>query len=777
MDPAVAGTAVSAPPLTFEDGLGERRYTISAGHQPLEILRLNTSLSAVSSFDFALRERALRLANFRHQWYGHVRAVELDKLTSALMIVSDYVPGVRLSTLLQAADRRSVPLEADAARCLIRQLVSAVAAWQEILPDVCHGAIGPERIVVTPQGRLVIVEYVLGAALEQLRYSRAHYWRQLRVALPEAPEPLPFDARADVTQIGVVALSLILGRLITGEEYPSQIKRLVAGATLRSTMNGAEPISADLRDWLMRALQLDDHRSFISANDARVDLDAALGSQDLSAELRALRLFVARCGVRTAADGSPIGLREASAPDPSSRPRPSVPSAEDVPFDSAQERSFDAAPPKTEVSDLAPRIEALKAFLARYPSRRLDDASPAASESGVATVAAVHTLPIAPTSRIQPVPDSRIDTGRVEERADPPAADEAASTVLHTFAPEPVAGLRELPGQEPQEWKGALPLRVLGSRRSISIGIALAVIAVLAFVLSGPRFFSSAAAKTTGALTVGTDPAGISVVIDGTSRGVTPLNVELPPGEHVLELVTGSENRRVPVTITAGGQVSQFFELRTAAAEYGELMVRTDRPGVSVTVDGNPAGRTPVSVPDLTPGTHTVVLQNETGSVTENVVIESGRTASLVVSMAASATNAAGWISVSAPTDVQVFENGRLLGSSRIDRIMLPVGRHELEIVNETLGYRSTHRVQVAAGQTASIRPAWPQGTLALNAIPWAEVWIDGELVGETPIGNVSLPIGVHEVVFRNPELGERRSSVTVTVGKPTTVGVDLRSK
>ena len=66
---------------------------------------------------------------------------------------------------------------------------------------------------------------------------------------------------------------------------------------------------------------------------------------------------------------------------------------------------------------------------------------------------------------------------------------------------------------------------------------------------------------------------------------------------------------------------------------------------------------------------------------------------------------------------------------------------------------------------------------MAVNAIPWAEVLVDGNRVGETPIGSIAVPIGTHEVVFRHPELGERRMTVTVTTGEPVKVGVDLRSK
>jgi hypothetical protein len=117
------------------------------------------------------------------------------------------------------------------------------------------------------------------------------------------------------------------------------------------------------------------------------------------------------------------------------------------------------------------------------------------------------------------------------------------------------------------------------------------------------------------------------------------------------------------------------------------------------------------------------------------------------------------------------------VGSSRSDRIMVAVGRHDLEMVNEALGYRATKTVDVGAGQVATVRPDWPKGTLALNALPWAEVSIDGERAGETPIGSVSVPIGTHEIVFRHPDLGERRTTTTVTTGAPTRVSMDMRAK
>ena len=179
----------------------------------LEVLCLRGELTAVPVFEFALRERVSRLADFRHAYYGRVRSVErLNDRRSTLALVSDWTPGLRLSEILADAARRGIALDINAALCLIRQLVPAVAMLHDSAGEVAHGAIGPERIVITPNARPVIVEHVMGSALERLRFSHERYWKELRIPLPRSAGLPRFDHRADIMQIGVVALSLILGR-------------------------------------------------------------------------------------------------------------------------------------------------------------------------------------------------------------------------------------------------------------------------------------------------------------------------------------------------------------------------------------------------------------------------------------------------------------------------------------------------------------------------------------------------------------------------------------
>jgi hypothetical protein len=158
------------------------------------------------------------------------------------------------------------------------------------------------------------------------------------------------------------------------------------------------------------------------------------------------------------------------------------------------------------------------------------------------------------------------------------------------------------------------------------------------------------------------------------------------------------------------------------------------------------------------------------------VKVTPGATASVFAALGTTATPGAvgGYIALSVPFEVQVLEGGRLIGTSSSERLMVPTGRHDLELVNTALQYRSTLTVTVDAGKTASPTVAIPEGTLSVNALPWADVSIDGRAAGQTPLANIKLPIGTHEVVLRHPQLGERRQRISVTAETPARVGVNF---
>jgi hypothetical protein len=693
---ALGCTAMSAAGTAFQDGLGERRQTTGAGNQLLDLVIVHEALGSVAGFEAALRQRAGELASFQHAAFPRLKGVgRLSKPPSRIVVATDHVSGVRLSDLLAIAERRLIPLEYDGAIGLIRQLLDAAAALHEAVPQANHGALAPERLILASDARLIVADYVFGSAIERLGYDQERCWRELRVVLPMVDAKPASDRRADVAQVGVVALSLLLGRLLNEDEYPAGIADMIEGLNAVSP-NGLEMLPSETKSWLRRALRVDSDRSFATAIDAKAEFDRTIKVNDVRAKT-VLTAFLTEC--QTFGKSTASAAASATAPATSKSPAAA------------------SSPKKAE--------------------NPLDSFAPSKPAAGTAAPKPPAFTPIAPA---------------------------AASASSQKRGEEPALQVRRRIPFWNSEWR---------NRVAIAAAVLVAIATAGVFAVR-----SYATAPPTGMLVVNTNPDGVQVFINGKKRGLTPLTLELPTGDHKLELTLGDQTRAIPVKITQGGQVSQFVELPAVAAAEGKLSIRTDPPGATVTIDGQRRGVSPLLIEGLMPGTHVVGLQNTLSSVTEQVTIQAGATASLVVPLSApQGIPVSGWVSVSSPVEMQLFEDGRMVGTSRAERIMMSVGDHSLQLVNETLGYRVSRTVQVSPGRVTPMRLDPPKGTLALNASPWAEVWVDGDRVGDTPMGNISLQIGSHDVLFRHPELGEQRHTVTVTMNGPARLSVDMRKR
>jgi hypothetical protein len=318
--------------------------------------------------------------------------------------------------------------------------------------------------------------------------------------------------------------------------------------------------------------------------------------------------------------------------------------------------------------------------------------------------------------------------------------------------------------------------RFAGWRRYAVAG--LAIVALTEGGVIAARGLKKTAAPTMGSLSVQTNPPGVSVFVDGVARGNTPARISLNAGSHIVELRGRGVPRVIPVTVTAGSEASQYLELPETPS-VGSLLVQSDPAGAHVTVDGVDHGIAPVSVADLAPGDHDVVLQADGGpAVKQRVVIQAGVTSSVLAPVSTATPGpVSGWISVKAPVSIEIREGGRLIGTNDSDKIMMAVGKHEVELVNDTLGYHVTRSIQVPPGKVAPITVEFPQGVMNVNAAPWAEVFVDGKRVGETPIGNLPIAIGPHEVIFRHPQFGEKRQAVSVTLKAPVRLSVDMKQQ
>jgi hypothetical protein len=704
----------------FTDGLGVRTVIAARGTELLELLRVRPEFVTVPAFEFALRERVGRLANFRHAYYARVRRVDrLD--ANGLGIVSEHPTGARLSHVLEIAERHSLDLDVNAALCLIRQLVPAIAMLHHNARDVAHGVLGPERILVTPQARIVVIDYVLGSAVEQLRLSRERLWRDLQIMVPPGAGHPRLDHRADVMQIGAVSLALILGRRL-GPDDPRSLSELLASATETTVLGDREPISPPLRRWLARALQLDSRGSFESAEDAQRGLDDVL----------------------------------------------------------SEEGGYVAAP------------VALEAFLACYREHAALTTEPPADPREAGPSAVLHFQPERPVDNYAPPP--AVPPVHVVYTPERSAVNEPSAPVSEVTAPvaEVPSGVADF-APEPNVEGGFLAsvpaasadvpavTRTVGERSGRGRLQRLALVAVTLVAIGEGVFIwmtragASALPSSWGVLAIDSHPAGAVVVVDGRERGTTPTELKLPEGAHIVELRTGGEPRVLPVTIKAGVTHSHYIEMPAGATSETATLQIQGETGARVLVDGQLRGTAPLNVTDLAPGDHDVAVETPAGVRRQTVKLQAGMTASVDLQSALSAEPAVGWVAVTAPYEMHILEAGHVIGTTASRRLDLPPGRHTLEVVNETLAFRTSRTVDITAGKTVRLAIELPLGSISVNATPWAEVWIDGERVGDTPIGNLPVPIGPHEVVFKHPQFGERRHAVSVTLAAPARLSVNLK--
>jgi len=268
---------VALPEPRFRDGLGIRYVRTDGTDDPVEVLR---PLWDVGMMQNAIRQRVSRLASFRQARFVPVRAAEVPRDdASTIEIVSDYMSGHRLSQYLEASKAGVVSIETSTAIYILRELLGALALLHESR-GVTHGAVGPERILVTPKGRVVLADYVLGPAIERLEFTRARLWREFRIAIPAGKSQPKLDDKADVLQVAVTALALLLGRPIELAEYPERIEALLAALGQTQKAAGRTPLPAALVGWLKRALFKDPNGKFANVSDARLSLEGVLSKQD-----------------------------------------------------------------------------------------------------------------------------------------------------------------------------------------------------------------------------------------------------------------------------------------------------------------------------------------------------------------------------------------------------------------------------------------------------------------------------------------------------------------
>jgi hypothetical protein len=637
------------------DELGERMLGLGADGEPTQTLRLRREFAESSDFERALRIRFDEVRHLTHPSLATVHSVlRTDK--TGLSLVSAHVAGKRLSAM--SADDWGPAFAMN----VVRTVTPVLAMLHGTGTGLAHGTLSPDRIVVDSDGRVTVVEHVLAPAIEALELSREDL-NTLDLVVPADVYPVPFTLRGDMVQLGVLALSLFLGRRLDASDYPAAMP---ARLDEFAADTGSPYLSSKMRAWLERALQIDAH-PFANAQDA---LDA-----------------------------------------------------------------FDVLPNEIDVQ----RAESKRAWLA-FPSETDDDEIPAQPADAAKIEPVVVAAAPAPAPVPVPVP-TPAPAPTPTLVAHPPAAVVVAAPAKTIFADSPATTVAKAPAaavtKTPVTPVAKAPTPVVAKPP--------------ATVVAKPP--ATAVAKP-AATTFVTTPAS---AVAKTPASTAAVAVAPPTTPAVTAFVRPRMGRLGRVTMWVIGGLAVL-----AATEAIGLWLlarpKTAADGRSITQSAAPANVV-VEPPPSTVATSQGNVAAPPPDAAANTAAVSG-----AASAARPASAGSGRLRVSSSIELRVFMDGQLIGSSAA-AITVSEGFHRFEFVNDAFDFRQMRNVTVRGGKVESVNVVLPNGRLNINATPWAEVTIDGRPAGETPLANLALPIGVHEIVFRHPQLGERRQTVVLKTG------------
>src|SRR5688500_18351628 len=209
LDALPEGTKLGAYRIVREIGRGGMGIVYQAEDNLGRSVAIKT-LPPILAADVRLRERLARearaAATITHT--GIATVYVFGEIDGHLVIVSEYVPGETLRTLL-----RRGALESSRARSIARQIAEALAAAHEA--GVIHRDLKPENIVVTPGGVVKVVDF--GIARIQPPEAARLRATSTGVGTPGymAPEQLAggvVTPAADVYAFGIVFNEMLTGR-------------------------------------------------------------------------------------------------------------------------------------------------------------------------------------------------------------------------------------------------------------------------------------------------------------------------------------------------------------------------------------------------------------------------------------------------------------------------------------------------------------------------------------------------------------------------------------
>jgi hypothetical protein len=216
-----------------------------------------------------------------------------------------------------------------------------------------------------------------------------------------------------------------------------------------------------------------------------------------------------------------------------------------------------------------------------------------------------------------------------------------------------------------------------------------------------------------------------------------------------------------------------------AAASNSSLRIIANEPDVEIFLDGEAKGKAPITVQQIKPGEHIVGgRKTRFKPVEQTVKVAAGEAAIVSFRMeVAPPDRPRATLKVqSAVPNAEVFVDGSSLGRAPIDRNDMDPGKHYIVVHKD--GYTDFKRevVLIENQVVTMVADLSATGSVRILSTPeGADVRIDGELVGKTPVQREAVGAGDHLVEVRLKGYFDHKETVKIEGGREKLYSVDLK--
>jgi len=273
-------------------------------------------------------------------------------------------------------------------------------------------------------------------------------------------------------------------------------------------------------------------------------------------------------------------------------------------------------------------------------------------------------------------------------------------------------------------------------------------------------------------INISSKPVGATIYLDNKKlRQKTPTTLEeIAVGEHsILIEVKGYDSYFKKFSL----EKDEFKKINVELFKVGtvkDAFISLDKiKGATVTIDGKKVDL-PLKNYKVKPGQDFEIVVKkpgyETYKITKNLKIAQSETIEITLKKRkkVKTKSKTGTITINTISGSTIFLDGKKLGTTTGTK-KVRSGTHKVRIVNSGKMINYTTSVSVKANTTTTKTINIGKGKVAVSVQPWANVYINGRKIGQTPFPPKLLYAGRYTIKLENPKFKSIIKTITIKEG------------